>query len=589
VRAIPSPEAQAEIAFRGGDLASARRILLDSPNRLSPDARHMLAIIEKRSGNLQAARKHFSGALKEKTYDPHLHNNFANLLDDLGEFDLAVRHYKLALNLKPDFADPAINMGLVCQRGGRFAEARAAFETALKIAPGNARAWHGLGAVLFEEGELDAAANALEKAIALEPRNGMLLHLRARIAMESGRYSEPFYLSARAANPDDLDLQLAHAVTLYDEGSQEEGIEALRVLTSAHPGWVKGHAALSRLLWESGNSATFAESFETALAKESGNSSLWTNYLSTLMQAGMYDKTLGAIAGARKAIGEQRWFDQIEALSASECGDIARADHLFERMPADPEIAIAQVRHLLRARRPGEAIDCAQAAIGHADERGLWPYLAIAWRLTGDARWDWYRGNADAVAVLDLGLTTGDLDKLSRRLRSLHTRSTHPFDQSLRGGTQTNGSLLARREPEIVDLAQAFHAAAQTYIRRLPEPDGRHPLLNTRRDAYHLRNSWSSCLKSGGVHLNHVHPAGWISSAFYASLPSSIGENEANPAGWLQFGVPPQSLGLDLEPILLVEPKPGRIVLFPSLMWHGTLPFPTGERLTVAFDVVPSK
>jgi len=40
-----------------------------------------------------------------------------------------------------------------------------------------------------------------------------------------------------------------------------------------------------------------------------------------------------------------------------------------------------------------------------------------------------------------------------------------------------------------------------------------------------------------------------------------------------------------LPPIRTIEPKPGRLVLFPSTMWHGTRPFDAGERLTVAFDV----
>jgi len=37
----------------------------------------------------------------------------------------------------------------------------------------------------------------------------------------------------------------------------------------------------------------------------------------------------------------------------------------------------------------------------------------------------------------------------------------------------------------------------------------------------------------------------------------------------------------------LIEPKPGRLALFPSWMWHGTRPFAEGERITVAFDVAP--
>ena len=41
------------------------------------------------------------------------------------------------------------------------------------------------------------------------------------------------------------------------------------------------------------------------------------------------------------------------------------------------------------------------------------------------------------------------------------------------------------------------------------------------------------------------------------------------------------------EPCRKIEPKPGHLVLFPSWMWHGTVPFTQGERLTVAFDVRP--
>ena len=45
------------------------------------------------------------------------------------------------------------------------------------------------------------------------------------------------------------------------------------------------------------------------------------------------------------------------------------------------------------------------------------------------------------------------------------------------------------------------------------------------------------------------------------------------------------SFPIDLPPFRTVEPEPGRLVLFPSYMWHGTRPFAEGERMTVAFDV----
>jgi hypothetical protein len=68
-------------------------------------------------------------------------------------------------------------------------------------------------------------------------------------------------------------------------------------------------------------------------------------------------------------------------------------------------------------------------------------------------------------------------------------------------------------------------------------------------------------------------------------LPSSA-ELGAAPAGWIRFGVPPQDLGLNLPALGQFEPKAGQLVLFPSTMWHETLPFDDGERLVVAFDVM---
>jgi hypothetical protein len=83
-----------------------------------------------------------------------------------------------------------------------------------------------------------------------------------------------------------------------------------------------------------------------------------------------------------------------------------------------------------------------------------------------------------------------------------------------------------------------------------------------------------------------VHPQGWISSALYVTLPERVA-GEADNAGWLTLGEPDEKLRLDLGPWREIEPRPGQLVLFPSWMWHGTVPFSDGERLTVAFDVRP--
>ncbi len=160
----------------------------------------------------------------------------------------------------------------------------------------------------------------------------------------------------------------------------------------------------------------------------------------------------------------------------------------------------------------------------------------------------------------------------------------HPAEQSLRGGTQTRGNLFDRRAPEIQSLTAEIRRAVMAQIAALPD-DPTHPFLSRKSASVAFSASWSVRLASAGFHINHIHPMGWISSALYIDLPPNLDEK----SGALTFGVPDAAYGLDLPPRRVEVPKIGKLVLFPSYFWHGTLPFQNEQhRLTVAFDVVPT-
>jgi ectoine hydroxylase-related dioxygenase (phytanoyl-CoA dioxygenase family) len=87
--------------------------------------------------------------------------------------------------------------------------------------------------------------------------------------------------------------------------------------------------------------------------------------------------------------------------------------------------------------------------------------------------------------------------------------------------------------------------------------------------------------------VNHIHPEGWLSSAYYASVPAEV-DDPTRRSGWLKFGEPRFAVP-QLTPFLEVQPKAGRLVLFPSYLWHGTNALQDdAPRLSVAFDAVPS-
>ena len=109
--------------------------------------------------------------------------------------------------------------------------------------------------------------------------------------------------------------------------------------------------------------------------------------------------------------------------------------------------------------------------------------------------------------------------------------------------------------------------------------------LRPARRGFRFAGSWSSRLGDAGFHVNHVHPEGWISSCYYVGVPHVV-KNEKEKQGWIKFGEP--SFDTGLSPRRVLQPVPGRLVLFPSYMWHGTIPFhDASPRMTIAFDAVP--
>ena len=213
----------------------------------------------------------------------------------------------------------------------------------------------------------------------------------------------------------------------------------------------------------------------------------------------------------------------------------------------------------------------------------------------GDAREEWLCDYDRLIGMIQIEppVGFGDQDHFLRALESslnrLHKARREPMQQSLRGGSQTPGRLFGRKEPVLVAAQSSLLRGVEQWLERLPTDD-RHPFLMRKTRSVRFGGSWSVKLRSSGKHVNHIHPEGWMSSAFYISLPPSIASpsDNAGQAGHIQFGQPPLELELGLSSKRVVQPEPGKLALFPSYMWHGTVPFEdVRSRLTVAFDMTP--
>ena len=465
-----------------------------------------------------------------------------------------------------------------------------AVETALRGNPRSARLWRVMGLLLRELDRRREALDALERAVALAPQRPKIAWALAQTRFEAGLDSVDAFAWALQLNPNTPEIILGLSDALLAEGRSAEAIAGLDIVVERSPGWVAGHELLARIRWMDGERQGFARSFDRALDAEPRNFDLRRAQLITLLHANHFDETLAAIGNGRRVLGPVPLIEVNEAIVRAEMGQLALAEQLFAPYAEldDISVQVRRVRMLLRAGRPAEAVAIHDRYADHEEAFHLVPYLASALRMLGNPRWETLEGDPSLVGIYDLADRLPPLGDLAERIRAVHRARGQQLEQSVRGGTQTEGDLLMHIDPFIVAATAVIRETVAQHTSALSPADAAHPTLSAPRGRpVRFAGSWSIRLASGGHHSNHVHPMGWLSSAMYIVLPDAMGG--VRKAGWLTLGEPPRELGLDLTPFRTIEPRPGRLVLFPSTMWHGTVPFegtgPRTERLAMAFDV----
>ena len=452
---------------------------------------------------------------------------------------------------------------------------------------GQARLWQWVGLLHRSLDEHAEALEALGEASRLAPNDASIAHGLARVRLEAGLDARPEFDRALKLVPSG-DVLLGRAAAQYAAGEGVAAAQQLYGVLEHNPQWAQGHVQWAQLCSMIGQPDKSLQSIERALAQWPGETPLWQAAIRILTGAGRHDEAWQMADRAIAATGDGAAFALSRAAALSDAGQVAPAGEAFAGLgePATIDHAIRLARHRIRAGDADGLAALADRWMEGGSAHFFWPYASIAWRQSGDPRREWLEGDPRLVQIFDLSAKLPRMDALAAKLRQLHGRSGRFLDQSVRGGTQTDGPLLARVEPEIRALRAAIVEAVEAYRVQLPPVDPKHPMLRHRRDGrVRFAGSWSVRLSGAGFHSAHVHPQGWISSAFYVALPESSQGEE----GRLVLGQPHEDLSSGLGPIRKIEPKAGQLVLFPSMMWHGTLPVPEGERMTVAFDVAPPR
>ena len=594
--------------LRAGDAPAAfqraQRLVRQSPQWAA--AVHLLGLAARDLGNLSEAEDYMRRSLamagvagRERA---EYANNLANLLRGSGYHAQAEALYRDAL-AHHDLPQSRVGLARVLLDMDQ-AEAAVVLLRALPAAHRNLTSRLLLSEALAHSGQRQAALDELlARAEGMPAEDSRFALMLASRLMAVGRFEEAqAKLNPLFATPAAISAYLAGV----DLRLLLRDWEAARALLAEGVARFPDEAPLltrySAVLWMLGDSRYFADELRAALARRPQDRALRLGLASLLRNAGHLEEALSLLEHDLDQLGKdgERW-----AVMAGVALDLERMETAERAVRAAlasaPEHELVRERAALHALATGAAEEALSHTAWMINARPLgqmgWALRVLALRLAN--RDEWRRiadpaqvcGTARVEPPAGYGSFASFNAALAASLRRLHTLQAHPLVNSVREGTQIEIEPETERDPVIRAFFAAIQPAIAGYIQSMPA-HATHPLFARRQRGYRLNGCWSVRLSgSGGHHVNHVHPRGWISSAYYVEVPPQIPAS-GERAGWLGFGgapLPDARTDPSLRSTAWVRPEVGTLALFPSYQWHGVAPFPgVGERLTLAFDILPT-
>ena len=590
---------RASAALSQGKFAECAAICAAIVARDATDAvaTHLLGLAIKESGDWAQGEQWLRLSVRLEPLRAEFHANLANLLRRREKYKQAEHFYRRALELAPAHSPARRSLALTLTDLGRFeeseavcrallaadgrdaeawvllamalshlnrlTEAEAAYHRALELDPANHLAHHNLGVLLVRLERPEAALAALKRAESAGAGGYELAFNRGRALCELSEIEAAESEFERAVNlqPTNTEAQLQLARVRYLQGDRKFA-RSLATAANAHRDDAALQLLMGEVLWRAGELQGAEVVLQDLLYRKPGNAQVQSTLACVLLEAGQLKQS------------------EAHALDAAAAA------------PGDPVINENLVTILLARGQPDDAMRFIKTQRQLRPDSQAWiAFEATAARMLGTELYQQLYDYDRLVRVFDLDPPAGwsSMDALNTALVEVldtrHRARRHPLDQSLRNGTQTPRSLLSETDPAVKSILAAFQGPIAEYRRHLGVDPG-HPLSARNAGEMRYSGAWSVRLRRLGYHVNHFHPEGWLSSAYYVQTPPESADAVAR-SGWIKFGEPRYATpGLTAE--RFVQPRPGRLVLFPSYMWHGTTAIHgDSPRLSIAFDVKP--
>ena len=456
-----------------------------------------------------------------------LHHVLALALDGQQKFAEAVTSYQYALELQPNTPELQFNLGIALTQLNQLDEAANAYQQAIRIQPSLFEAHGNLGTILQHQGKLEEAITSYQKGLKINPQD-------ARGYFNCG-------------------------TALRDKGDLAAAINCYKKAIQLFPNYTDAHNNLGETLRDFGDMVAAVKSYQAALALNPEHANANYNMAEFLYLAKKYDEAIPYF--------ERSQLDDWQARSLYCLYKAERFDVFKSKLDS-----IAQnTRHT----SPFIGTLATHYAINFCEENN----------------YNFCKNAFDFVYQQPIAELAAPNSALLKAL--LHDINNADIAERVQGmltnGKQSAGNLFKRPEASFRALADLIKQAFLNYKNMFKDADCE--LILSFPTELEFTSSWYVKMRQGGHLSLHIHEIGWLSGAVYLAMPTP---SEGTIEGAFEYGshgdnypiLPPQQLSS--FPTAHVMPTVGDIVLFPSSLFHRTIPFNADEeRICIAFDLKP--
>ena len=547
-----------------------------------------LAIKNHQEGKTDIAQELYNQVLKINPNHSQTLNNIAVIYTNSKDYQKAINSYEKAIEINPNYADAHYNLGVIFMKLKDYQKAKDCYEKAIEINPNYAKAYYNQGNTYSELGDYQKALGCYDKAIEVNPNYVDAYYNLGVIFKELGEDQKAKNCYEKVI---EIDPNFAHAHNnlgnvFKDLGNPQKAISCYEKVIEINPNYIDAHNNLGVIFKELGKDQKAKNCYEKVIEIDPNFAHAHNNLGNVFKDLGNPQKAISCYEKAIKIDPKHIDAHYNLGIALIMTRQYKNATEHFKLINyknsksfllqclykiEDKSIFFKELDYLIKQGENNPLIGSliSRSEIKYKIKK-LNPFCGdplkyiLITNLTEE-----YNFKNIFVEPIKSALKEGMFSTKDQGL--------------LKNGYQTAGNIFAKKNDFFDKIKDIIHLQIKKYQDLFKESN--EGLIKNWPKSYDVY-AWLVNMKTGGKLAPHIHEYGWLSGSIYINVPPKLEADSGNLVVCINDQVSESEN--KINPKKTINVVTGSLCLFPSSLYHYTIPFESKEeRIVLAFDVKP--